>query len=1060
MGLLAVLLFSIISFSSAQSSKKIIGVNYGREGTNLSSPYQSIQILQSMQAYNVRLYDADPETLRLLSDINIHVAITVPNEIIPQIASNQSTANRWFHDNVLAYYPDTKIRFLLVGNEVLSSQNTNQSKSLVQAMTRLLHSLETHKIKNIKIGTPMAMDVLAQTNPPSSGRFKNETLSIMNQTLHFLVETKSYFFLNIFPYYYWLANPHEISLDYALFTGQHLTYRDPGSGLLYTNLLDQMLDAVNSAISKLGYHRIRIAISETGWPNAGGIDGAGANIYNAATYNRNLIRKMTASPPLGTPAKPAATILTFISSLYDEDLREGPATERHWGLLRPDGTPVYEFDLTGRRTVYGRLPEPTNNSPFHGRMWCVAVIGTSENELVSQMDRACERLNGTCDRLLGPGGDCYQPVSVVSHASYVFSAYWSMFRASGESCYFQGLARETTEDPSHGFCHLPRACAKRRTPSLGKKLHAQIIKLGLQHYGPLPNTLIDMYGKGGFLDYASQVFDELPERDYVSWASILTAHNHSELPHRTLAIFLKMWKLDGLLPDQFVIASLVKACTGLGNLRWGKQVHAHFVTSPFCDDDVVRSSLVDMYAKCGLVDDARSVFDSICRKNLISWTAMISGYARCGRKFNAIELFQRMPEKNLMSWSALISGLVQSGHMMDAFNTFKDMRRYGDGVRVDPFILSSIVGASANSATLELGRQIHGLVIVLGFEDNLFVANALVDMYAKCCDILAAKNVFSNTPRKDVVSWTSMIVGLAQHGQAEEALSSYGQMMLSGIKPNQVTFVGLIYACSHAGLVREGRRLFNLMTEDYGIAPSLQHYTCLLDLLSRSGLLDEAENLLKTMPFKPDEAAWAALLSACRQHRCTQIGTRVADHLLGLQPKDPSTYILLSNTYAAAAMWDSVSRVRKLMSANKLIKQEPGQSCIELGKESRVFYAGEEVSLSHPMKQQLVDLLTELHEEMRKQGYVPDTSYVLHEVGEHEKERRLFWHSERLAVAYGLLRSVPGVVIRVVKNLRICGDCHTVMKFICSIAGREIVIRDVNRFHHFKDGRCSCGDFW
>ncbi|GAB2249570.1 hypothetical protein Droror1_Dr00012929 [Drosera rotundifolia] len=613
---------------------------------------------------------------------------------------------------------------------------------------------------------------------------------------------------------------------------------------------------------------------------------------------------------------------------------------------------------------------------------------------------------------------------------------------------------------SHHYLHHLSSLAKHHHPPplLGKKLHAQIIKHGLQHHPPLANTLLHFYAKCRVphLDDARNLFDKMPDRDAVSWASVLTAYNLREEYLGAVGLFRNMWGSDGLVPDHFVTACVVRACGGLGDVRLGRQVHGFFVVSRHWDDDVVRSALVDMYAKCGVVDDARVVFNSIRRKNLVSWTAMVAGYARCGRKGDAVDLFWRMPERNLLSWSALISGLVTSGHMVDAFKVFMDMRRDGGGIKVDPFILSSVVGASANMATLELGKQVHLLVVVLGFEDNLFIVNALVDMYAKGCDIIAAKRIFDLMSQRDVVSWTSIIVGLAQHGQAEEALSMYDKMMLSGVKPNEVTFVGLIYACSHVGLVDEGTRLFNSMTKDYGIAPSLVHYTCLLDLLSRSGFLDEAENLLKTMPFEPDEAAWAALLSACKQHKHTQVGIRVADRLLSLQPKDPSTYILLSNTYAAGSMWDSVSSVRKLMLAKK-IKQEPGYSSIELGKDSQVFYAGE---AAHPMKQQLVDLLSELDEEMRKRGYVPDTSNVLHEIGEDEKERQLFWHSERLAVAYGLLRSVPGSVIRVVKNLRICGDCHTVMKFISKITGRQIVIRDINRFHHFKDGRCSCGDFW
>ncbi|RVW70767.1 Pentatricopeptide repeat-containing protein, mitochondrial [Vitis vinifera] len=455
--------------------------------------------------------------------------------------------------------------------------------------------------------------------------------------------------------------------------------------------------------------------------------------------------------------------------------------------------------------------------------------------------------------------------------------------------------------------HL-KACARHQSPPIGKKLHCHIIKTGIDQCKSLSNNLINMYGKCGLIQDALNLFNQLPHRDPISWASILTANNQANLPHLTLSMFPAMF-----------------------NKTQGKQVHATFIVSPVSDDDVVKSSLVDMYAKCGLPDIGRVVFDSISSKNSISWTAMISGYAQSGRKLDAIQLFQKMPVKNLLSWTALISGCI--------------------------------IGASANLAVLGLGKQIHCLVILLGYESSLFVSNALVDMYAKCSDVLAAKKIFGRMVQRDIVSWTSIIVGTAQHGLAEEALSLYNRMLSTGLKPNEVTFVGLIYACSHVGLVSKGRYFFNSMIKDYGINPSLQHYTCLLDLLSRSGHLEEAENLIKAMPFKPDEATWAALLSACNHHRNTLIGIRVADHLLSLKPEDPSTYILLS-------------------------KFMPVLLC------GKVYQRDEE------------------------RGYIPDTSSVLHDLEQQEKERQLFWHSERLAVAYGLLKGIPGMVLHIVKNLR------------------------------------------
>ncbi|CAN1846253.1 Pentatricopeptide repeat-containing protein At4g14050, mitochondrial [Linum perenne] len=553
-----------------------------------------------------------------------------------------------------------------------------------------------------------------------------------------------------------------------------------------------------------------------------------------------------------------------------------------------------------------------------------------------------------------------------------------------------------------------RICAKSHIPSSVKQLHPQIIKSGIDDCILLANSLVDAYGKCGLVQDARQLFEEMPDRDQVSWASILTAHNQANLPASTLSIFPSMLSRDRLLPDHFVYATLVRSCAGLCAIRQGKQVHAQFVVSPYNHDDVVKSSLVDLYAKCGLPFAARSVFDSIMVKSSISWTSVISGYARSGLKSEGMALLLSTPYRNLYAWTALISGLVQSGNTTDASLLFIEMRR--DDIKiVDPLVVSTVVSACANLASLEFGKQVHGLVVALGFESCLFVDNALVDMYAKCSDLLAARRIFDAMIWRDVVSWTSLIVGEAQHGKAK------------------------------------------------GITPSLQHFTCLLDLFSRSGHLVEAENLTATMPFEPDEPTWVALLSACKKYGNKQVGVRIANRLLSLNPRDSSTYILLSNVYAGAGMWERVSMVRKLITTLE-VKKEPGYSCISTGKERQVFYAGE--TFDPALKSEILQLLNELNEEMRRRGYVPDTSYVLMDMEEQEKERQLFWHSERIAVAYGLLRAVPKTVIRIVKNLRVCGDCHNVLKHISSIVEREIIVRDATRYHHFSNGKCSCNDFW
>jgi pentatricopeptide repeat protein len=462
-----------------------------------------------------------------------------------------------------------------------------------------------------------------------------------------------------------------------------------------------------------------------------------------------------------------------------------------------------------------------------------------------------------------------------------------------------------------------------------------------------------------------------------------------------------------------------------------------------------------MYCKCGVPGEARKVFESMTAKSNVVWTALVSGYASNGYTDEALQLFRSMPGHGLFAWTALISGFVKAGESGRAVELFVEMRR--DTVTIDDaFVLSAITGGAADLAALVLGRQLHGLSMRLGFLSSLMVGNALVDMYSKCSDIHSAREVFEEITVCDIISWTTMIVGEAQHGRAEEAFALYDRMLLAGLKPNEVTFVGLIYACSHAGLVQKGRQLFDSVKQEYGIIPGLQLYTCYLDLLSRSGHLSEAEELITRMPYVPDEAVWGSLLSACKKHNNAEMSIRVADNLLELKPKCPSTYVLLSNVYAVNGKWGSVDTVRKLMADMKILK-EPGYSWIDVGRESRLFHAGE-VPLD--VREEILAFLDELVAEMRQRGYAPDTSSVMHDLEEHEKEHHLFLHSERLAVAFGILKSPPGSVIRVVKNLRVCGDCHTVMKLISEIFQRKISVRDVSRFHHFEGGKCSCSDFW
>lgn len=451
------ILFLFISLSTAEISSKV-GVNYGELGNNLPSPAQSVELIKLLKASRVKIYGANPDILNALKNTEMQVSIMVPNEIIVNVSKSQAFSDNWVQNNVVPHYPRTKIRYLLVGNEILTDGAPETRSNLVPAMRRIKNSLKTHGIRKVKVGTSLAMDVLESSFPPSNGTFRSDiALPIMKPMLQFLNRTKSFLFVDVYPYFAWATQPQNIDLNYALLESTNITITDPVSNLTYHNLFDQMIDALIFAMKRLGYPNIRVFLAETGWPNGGDFDQIGANIYNAATYNRNVINKLTARPPVGTPARPGSVLPAFIFALYNENQKPGPGTERHFGLLYPSGSYIYEIDLSGQtaKSEYKRpLPSPDNNEPYKGKIWCVAAKGANTSELASALTYACSQGNKTCEALQR-GRACHKPDSVIWHASYAFSSYWAQFKKSGGSCYFNGLATQTIKDPSYGSCKFP-----------------------------------------------------------------------------------------------------------------------------------------------------------------------------------------------------------------------------------------------------------------------------------------------------------------------------------------------------------------------------------------------------------------------------------------------------------------------------------------------------------------------------------------------------------------------------------------------------------------------------
>ncbi|KAK7339108.1 hypothetical protein VNO77_19752 [Canavalia gladiata] len=453
--LISVLVFSMAFSISSEAFSPQPGICYGQLGNNLPSPEKAVQLINSLHAKRVKIYDANRDILDALKNTRLQVSIMVPNELISNISSNQTLSDHWVLTNIVPFQPHTLIRYLLVGNEILSTTPNGTWPHLVPAMRRIKRSLKTFGIRKVKVGTSSAMDVLETSFPPSNGAFRKDIASgVMKPMLNFLNRTKSFFFLDVYPFFAWASDPVNINLDYALFESRNVTVTDPGTGLVYTNLFDQMVDAVYFAMNRLGFPDVRIFIAETGWPNGGDIDQIGANIYNAATYNRNFVKKVTAK--VGTPARPGSVLPSFLFALFNENQKPGPGTERNFGLLYPNGSRVYDIDLSGKtpESEFRPLPPPENNTPFKGRIWCVAARRDNVTALAAALSYACSQGNGTCDPIQ-PGKRCFKPDSLFWHASYAFSSYWAQLRKIGGTCYFDGLAMQTAKDPSYGSCKFP-----------------------------------------------------------------------------------------------------------------------------------------------------------------------------------------------------------------------------------------------------------------------------------------------------------------------------------------------------------------------------------------------------------------------------------------------------------------------------------------------------------------------------------------------------------------------------------------------------------------------------
>ncbi|CAN1805165.1 Pentatricopeptide repeat-containing protein At2g03880, mitochondrial [Linum perenne] len=568
------------------------------------------------------------------------------------------------------------------------------------------------------------------------------------------------------------------------------------------------------------------------------------------------------------------------------------------------------------------------------------------------------------------------------------------------------------------YSQLLKSCFSRRDVPQAVRLQSHLLSSPQSTHSFLLNILLGVYVKLRHLPHARNLFDKMPERNVISWTTVISAHaNVPDLSHKSLDYLVSMLR-HGVTPNMFTYSSVLRACTSVSHLA---QLHCSIFKHGLESDVFVRSALIDAYSNWGRLETALSVFDEMVTADLVVWNSIIAAFAHNSDGHKAMDLFKRMK---------------RSGFMPEQSS------------------LTSVLTACTSLALLELGRQVH--VHVFKYDQDLILNNALLDMYCKCGSLEDANAIFTRMVDKDVISWSTMIAGLAQNGFSRQALELFESMKGSIIKPNYITLLGVLFACSHAGLVEDGWHYFRSMKKIYGIDPGREHYACMLDLLARAGKLQEAVELMDEMDFEPDVVMWRTLLDGCRVHKNVDLAMHAAEKIMKLNPEDAGSYIILSNIYANAQRWDEVAKIRKVMN-EKGIRKEPGCSWVEVDKQIHAFILGDE---SHPQISDINAQLDLLIQRLIGAGYVPDTNFVLKDLEGEQREDSLRYHSEKLALMFGLMNLPKGQVIRIRKNLRICGDCHRFVKLVTKLEKRSIVIRDPIRYHHFSDGVCSCGDYW
>ncbi|VVA13888.1 PREDICTED: pentatricopeptide [Prunus dulcis] len=705
----------------------------------------------------------------------------------------------------------------------------------------------------------------------------------------------------------------------------------------------------------------------------------------------------------------------------------------------------------------------------------------------------------------------------------IISAYSANGQSVEALKLFREMQRMCLTPNTYTFVAALQACEDSFSDKLGMEIHAAVMKSGhcLDIY--VANSLLAMYLRCGKTDEAAIIFNDLDAKDIVSWNTMLSGFAQNGLYNETLQLFYDMQSTDEK-PDLVSLINILAASGRLGYLLSGMEVHAYAIKNGFDSDLQLGNTLIDMYARCGCVNFMGHAFEKMPNIDFISWTTIIAGYAQnnchtralelcrkvqavgldvdammvesillacgalkcvslvkeihgytmrrglfdlvlqnavvnvygeCGYIEYANRMFELIESKDVVSWTSMISCNVRSGLANEALELCHLMKE--TNVEPDSIALVSILSAVAGLSALKKGKEIHGFLLRKGFILEGSLGSSLVDMYARSGTLENTEKVYNCIRNKSLILWTTMINAYGMHGNGKAAIDLFKKMEGERIVPDHITFLALLYACSHSGLIDEGKRIYEIMRSEYQLLPWAEHSACMVDLLSRANRLEEAYHFVNGMQSEPTAEVWCALLGACRVHSNKELGEIAAKKILELGTENPGNYVLVSNMFAASRRWKDVEEVRMRMKGIGL-KKNPGCSWIEIGNKVHIFTARDK---SHPQSNEIYQKLAQMTEKLEREvDYVAQTKYVLHNVEEEEKVQMLYGHSERLAVAYGLLKPPEGTPIRITKNLRVCGDCHHFIKLVSKVFRQVLVVRDANRFHHFEDGICSCGDFW